>query len=348
MNQMKTDAKQFHCIRKSVLSTLVSGGRFSLLSFALAWFFGSPTANASTPIYIEAKDVSAPVLANRVAELTQLSVAFFGDPRARISMKGVFRTSADLLSAFTHSTGLKHIEIDNVHVFVPDACKPDFTHQAPVLLGDRLGLSFDQISPLGVALVLRDFSFGNSGGSGEATFVDRRLMSIRSNFLSAQTIYKVVSSVSGIRLVIGAGGNVSVGKYPVPSCISMPANDEEAHALLSQIREPPPPTCPRFLNDIERGIESPSKCSDLEHFAAKDLTWRARLVIPGKTMAVLEAPNGFSRSIKVGDYLGYHYGKVVAIEPAGIAVREIKVDGSGIYREYRFRLDPDSRIVNLE
>jgi type IV pilus assembly protein PilP len=71
----------------------------------------------------------------------------------------------------------------------------------------------------------------------------------------------------------------------------------------------------------------------LEGFALDTLKMKGTMEIGGRYYGLVLAPDGLTRKVLPGNYLGQNEGKITKIEPSKISITEIVADGLGGYIE---------------
>jgi type IV pilus assembly protein PilP len=71
----------------------------------------------------------------------------------------------------------------------------------------------------------------------------------------------------------------------------------------------------------------------LEGFALDTLKMKGTMEINGRYYGLVRAPDGLTRKVLPGNYLGQNEGRITKIEPSKISVTEIIPDGLGGYIE---------------
>lgn len=71
----------------------------------------------------------------------------------------------------------------------------------------------------------------------------------------------------------------------------------------------------------------------LEQFPLDSLKMVGTLIDKGITYGLIETPDGSIQRVTVGNYMGQHSGKITAITPSSIKLREIVPDGFGGYKD---------------
>jgi type IV pilus assembly protein PilP len=84
-----------------------------------------------------------------------------------------------------------------------------------------------------------------------------------------------------------------------------------------------------------RGVRPDTKRSPeiLEGFALDTLKMKGTMDIGGRYYGLVLAPDGLTRKVLPGNYLGQNEGRITRIEPSKISVTEIIPDGLGGYVE---------------
>jgi tetratricopeptide (TPR) repeat protein len=77
----------------------------------------------------------------------------------------------------------------------------------------------------------------------------------------------------------------------------------------------------------------------LEYFPIEQMRFTGRATVGGVTSAIVQLDHGSVKRVKVGNYMGENYGRVQAIAPDGVTVREIFKDAEDVWYE-RIRLAP--------
>jgi hypothetical protein len=283
-----------------------------------------------------------------VADVTDSNVVIIGDPVQRLSASLKALPKDELLRQLARAAGLVHTEVEGIHILSPSICASSELDAEPPLSEERISFHFITISPSVVVAVLADFNNLRYSNSDAEFAKSTRLISVRLKNLPSSTVYKVVSKVSGAKLS-AVGDNVYRIVESADAVCGSPAVPAEVSESIRRARESRAAEyCPRREHDISRGIKFPPKCSALERFDVDDLRVRGWIQRDTRRVALMEAPDGLTYAVKQGDYVGYHYGYISTIDPAGITVREIRLDWLNYYRERPLRLDWSGRIERLE
>jgi type IV pilus assembly protein PilP len=76
----------------------------------------------------------------------------------------------------------------------------------------------------------------------------------------------------------------------------------------------------------------------LEQYPLDSLALVGTMSSAGRTMALVRSGDGIIHPVRVGDYMGQNYGKVVAIDAKEVRLRELIPDGNGGWQERAARL----------
>jgi type IV pilus assembly protein PilP len=95
------------------------------------------------------------------------------------------------------------------------------------------------------------------------------------------------------------------------------------------------PFVPGGTGEAGRGVRPDTKRSPeiLEGFALDTLKMKGTMEIGGRYYGLVLAPDGLTRKVLPGNYLGQSEGRITRIEPSMISVTEIIPDGLGGYVE---------------
>lgn len=109
---------------------------------------------------------------------------------------------------------------------------------------------------------------------------------------------------------------------PLPElgAVEIPLPKEGGRSPFSPVRTAPKGTPP----DTTRPKEP------LEAFPLSTLSMRGVVQMQGERLALVAAPDGVVYKVRVGNYMGTHYGRVIAIQEHAIELREtVPVPGGG-------------------
>jgi len=71
----------------------------------------------------------------------------------------------------------------------------------------------------------------------------------------------------------------------------------------------------------------------LEQYPLESLSLVGSMSSANRTVALVRSGDGVIHQVRVGDYMGQNYGKVIAIEAKQVRLRELVPDGSGGWQE---------------
>ena len=297
----------------------------------------SALALAQTSFSVNVKDAAAAGVLSAVADVADVNLVVLGSARQRLSTEVADSNPSALLAELGKAAGLVHRQMDGVNVLSPQQCERAAEAAMPPLSNDPVSLNFQAVPPSTLLAILADMSNLRYADPGAAPVGQpQQLVTLRLKRVPAAVAYRLLSAVTGARLAAQPDGSYRIDEAPRSPCGALPV----PKAANQQVGMLSPDSCPRKARDAQLGIKASLPCEPLEQFALDDLVVRGKILRPGgKPIALLEAPNGITYAARAGDSIGHQHGRILAIDPAGMTMREMRLDSLNFYREYLVRVD---------
>jgi type IV pilus assembly protein PilP len=98
---------------------------------------------------------------------------------------------------------------------------------------------------------------------------------------------------------------------------------------------------------LVKKIGKPVVCEPLEAYPLPELVVRGFMTFNATRFVLLEASDRNTFFVKIGDYLGHHFGKIAAVDDEGFVVREIMEDSDGMYYFAKTSISYDNKRTEL-
>jgi len=298
-------------------------------------------ADSDTSIRIEVADIDAHSLAFVVADGLKANLLIDPFvPRRRISFSKTYQSSSEVLDSLAELTGGITSRAGSF-ILIRAGCRPPALTLAKSGQDQAISLYFQTVQ-LGTLLTLADLSSKPSSHQWHEGLL-QQTMTIRAK--------NVLKSELGAALAAAAGTVVTDEGVSAPKGASdcAPVQDlSQTAGGRALVLHPRNDHCPyRSLPADTR--ERSRRCQPLEYYALHTLRPLGFVRVGANHFAMLETPDNLLYALRVGDYLGRDYGKVIRISDEGVQLNEIVPDAGGTYVErpvlLRFGVPADRQVV---
>ena len=312
---------------------------------ALTLASASALAVAQTTFSASVKNAYVAGVLSVAADATDANLVVVGSARQRMTGEVGESSAAALLAELGKAAGLVPQQVEGINVLSPRLCERPAEGAMPPLPSVPVTFNFQAVSPAVLLAVLADFSsLRYADVAARPPGEPEYLITVRLKHVPAAVAYRVLYAATGARLLPQPDGSYRIDEAPRAPCGALPA------PKVASDQAPPrsPDQGPRKLRDAVRGLPSSPPCDPLEHFALDDIVLRGRITRAARPIPLLEAPNGLSYGARPGDYLGHDFGRLMAVDSAGLTLREMRLDSLNFYRERWVRIDWNNTRMSVE
>jgi len=300
----------------------------SLVFCVLSWFLQSPclAQDGSKPLRVNVKNVYVQGLLGLSANVAQKNAAIGGYSVHRMSMVGEFSDERAFFDAFARQVDARVVRHEQAEVFV-GPCIPSQPLRRQSFGTIPVSLNFARVNTVEVLTLMQGMDPSRGAEPPPLPDLAFGLIGLRLKDVGVSSVVEIVSIASGVEIVDGRSG-LSVRRQA--DCGPEPVTSQEIFHPSLRLKK-----C--------RPVEgAPKRCEPLELYRLENIVMRGWLLHGARRIAVAETPDGLTWGIQVGDYLGEHFGKVVAMDEQGLLVREVLENPYGFWYEQRIAVGFDN------
>jgi Tfp pilus assembly protein PilP len=297
--------------------------------------------NAEVAATVEVRDVRATSLLVAVANATRSEFAYIGDPAARLSIAGTFKSPRHFFEEASRHLGLSVIEVGGVFVLASPACQPVQPYLPIALQREPVTLNFVNISPAGLAQVFADLYNLPLDEASKTSQPPKRIVALSVRNRDGADVVKLLSAYAGTTIRRLPGSRFGIEEAPRTTCDTTEHSPEQLAEFIASAVFVNVAVCPRVRFRIVESART-SPCQPLEFYPVEQLSNRGKISVGAKTGALVETPSGMAYVALAGDRIGTAFGQVSQVDEHGMVVIETIRRPDGTVSEVTIRIGHDN------